>query len=50
MVGHRGMRAEFYNDESRSEKSESSEDARTDRRPKMRLEQFKSFAPHWSVH
>ena len=50
MVGHRGMRADLYGDQSRSEKSESSEEARTDRGPKMGLEQFKRSTPHGSIH
>ena len=40
------MRADLYGDESPSKKSKSSEDARTDRGPETRLEQFKRSTPH----
>ena len=43
------MRADLYGDESPGKKSKSSEGARTDRGPKMRLEQFKRSTPHWSI-
>ena len=39
------MRADLCGDESRSEKAEGYENARTDPGPKMRLQQFKRSTP-----
>jgi hypothetical protein len=50
MARHQGMRADFYGDESRSEKSDCHEDARADRQPELRLEHFQGSAPDWSIH